>query len=329
MGLKDLEINVKPDEDDEEELEIVEEDEDELEDEEDIVDEEDSEEEDKEKSLDEDEDEDEEVEVRSRENDRIRSLVESEKILESKINEEIKEKYEIKKKLIETQKTARDTNVAILEGHVKLLKMQMAKAQEEGDSNSFVDLNEQMAKALADVKALKTWEPETLEEPKEFKKKEQKEQVDVASAPAAAKKWLGKNSWFTNPQSPRDIKRQKEAIVYGQILESDGYSLESEDYFRMLDKRLEKLGLAKSKKSNVNSKESSDEGRKTEKRKISQTVQGASKVAQSKQNSKNKVTLTVEQQKIADLYGMSYAEYARELLKIENAKKNGQRMTTL
>lgn len=334
MGLKDLEIdlnNPKNLMEEEDDIEIEEEDEEDLELEEDVEEkEEDLETEEKVEESDEDEEDDEEIEFKSRENDRVRSLVEQEKILSSKLNEEIKEKYEIKKQLIETQKTARDTNVSILESHVKSLKSQMAKAQEEGESSLFVDLNEQMTKALNDIKALQSWKPEVLEEPKEYKRKEEKVQADVNDAPETAKNWLKRNSWFTNPKNPKDVKRQKEAIVYSQILESDGYSMDSDDFFKMIDKRLDKLGLAKNKKVDVESKESSDEGRKTEKRKISQTVQSSSRVAQSKQqNPKKKIVLSPEQRRIADLYGISYVDYAKELYKIETSKKGGSRMTTL
>lgn len=337
MALKELEIDLNNPknlmDEEEDDIEIVEEDEEEVSEDEESEQEDEVEDDSEEGFEDAEEDEDEEeveVQVKSRENDRVRSLVEQEKILAAKLNQELKEKHELKKKLIETQKTSRDTNVSILESHVKALKSQMAKAQEEGESSLFVDLNEKMTKALNDIKSLQTWQPEVLEELKEYKKKEEKTQADVADAPPAAQKWLKKNAWFSKPQSPKDIKRQKEAIVYSQILESDGYSMDSEDFFKMVDKRLDKLGLAKTKKSNVESKESSDEGRKTEKRKISQTVQNSSRVAQSKQqNPKKKITLSPEQRKIADLYGISYVDYAKELYKIETSKKGGSRMTTL
>ena len=110
MALKELEIDLNNPknlmDEEEDDIEIVEEDEEEVSEDEESEQEDEVEDDSEEgfEDVEEDEDEEEvEVQVKSRENDRVRSLVEQEKILAAKLNQELKEKHELKKKLIETK----------------------------------------------------------------------------------------------------------------------------------------------------------------------------------------------------------------------------------
>lgn len=334
--------NLKNDNEDDFEIELMEESEDSFEDfeddfeeedvddsemdsEEEVVEEDNFEDEDEDDFEDDDEDEEEaSAKPNSRENDRIRSLVEARKVTETRLAQEKEKRKELEKRMIALQKTSQETSINLLKNNLTAVKKQMIKAQEEGNAETIIDLQEQLSKTQMDLAALESWEVPKLSEDEEDDVKQ--------PIPYDAQLWLGKNKWFQNPVTPRDKKRQKEAIKYSEMLIEEGYSYETPEFYEMVDNRLEKLGLANAKKNKVKStKSSSDktEGRKTQKKKISQTVQGASRTPASKSSSRKKITLTPEQQKIARLYDMTYAEYAAELMKIEASAKGGKRMTTL
>jgi hypothetical protein len=225
------------------------------------------------------------------------------------------------------QKSTVATSISILKDNLKGIKKQMLQARESDNNEEYIELQERLNKTQMDLVALESWKPEEIEEPKEDKTPKTK---SLEEAPQSVRDWANKNTWFKNPATPEDRKRQREAVTYSETLIMEGYDIESPEFFKMIDDRLVKLGLAKEDKTSVKSKskdKDSSEGRK--KAKISQTVQGASRTPASRKKSKNKVTLTPEQQKIAELYGMTHLEYAKELLEIEKSEKAGKRMTTL
>lgn len=295
--------------------------------------EEDSDEEFEDDEDEEEDDSDEELEKTEkkskRENDRVRTLVEQRKATEAALEKERKEKLALRTQMIELQKATQKTNTNLLTNHIKSLKGQMVKAQEDGEVEQLIDLQEQLNKTQMDLNQLENWKPEEITE---AEKRAATHKVEPT--PMAAQDWFEDNPWFQNPQTKQDRKRQREAIAYADILVDEGYSLESEALYEMVNERLEKLGLANTDENDVESKKSSkksSKGRKTSKKRISQTVQGASRSPNSRKNksSRKKIILSPEQQRIAALCGMSNQEYAQELIKIEQSKKSGQRMTPI
>jgi len=291
---------------------------------------------------DDDDDDDAEVEEvkttsSSRENDRIRSLIEEKKLREQQVLEKEEENYKLRKQMIDLQKATKDSSLVLLKEQMEALKKQMARAQEEGDHTLSVELQAKLNQAQLNASALESWKAPELPEKPTRQQQQTQEPADISTAPPATRKWLRQNSWFQQPATKEDSKRQKEAIAYASILAEEGYSYDEQEFFDKIDKRLRQLGLAKPTKKGVQSKmkdkNSSNEGRKIEQRKkISQTVQSASRSTQSKaldSNSRKKVTLSPEQQRIADLFEMTYQEYAIEMLKREKAEKAGSKMTPL
>lgn len=328
----DFEIDMEDDEDEDLEVSMGDDDED-IEDEE--------EPEDKPKAKDEEDDEDEDIEEAprgSRENDRIRTLVEQRNKEREERKKDRDKTRELEKKLIETQKATVATNKALLEKNIKFIKSSLVKAQEAGEHETQVNLQEELNKSQLDLAALNSWKEPVLPEAddddiEEFEEPKQTQQDAINTAPKATRKWLKNNEWFTNPKSKKDARKQKEAIAYSKILvEDEGLSLEDEELYQKVDERLEMLGLASSDKDSVKSggkSSNSEEGRKTRK-KISQTVQGVSRTSASRSNSSPKTyVLTAEQRKIADLYGIPYKEFAKEAAKLERAEKAGQRMVEI
>lgn len=332
---ENIESNEESHEEVDDDNDDVQEDEDEDVDDNDTSEEEDGDD-DEESDLDDDqnEDEDEDKPRGRRENHRIRSLVEERNIERAEREKAQKKAKDLAKQYVNLQKTTVESGKSLLKNHIESLKNQMVSAADAEDTKLSVDLQEKLNKAQQDLAALDNWQEPVIEEDEEDTSKNTKQNKEP---PLATQKWLRKNVWFQNPSSDRDAARQAAAISYSNKLISEGYTMEDSELFELVDKRLVKLGLAPKNKNGVKSKaskgentRSSDNGRKKPK-KISQRIQGGSRNPDSNksQSQRRKVTLTVEQQQIAELYGMTHEEYAREVLKIEDAKKAGRSMVPL
>lgn len=278
-------------------------------------------------------DEDEVVERNSRANARVRQAVSEKNEAQRIAQEALEAKEEAQAQLVEFQKQTVKSNIDILKNQIESLKVQLTKAHSEGDHSSVVDLQTKLSDAQLQLKSYESWKPEEKQKPKE--ETETTAKPSTETPPVEFLEWSEQNPWFENPKSKLDRDKQAEAILYSQKLALEGYSLEDEELYEMVDKRLEKLGLAKTTTNRVKSKKPKDKtskvtSSKRRKKKISQTVQGASRTSSKKSTlNKNKVTLTPEQMKIAELYGISYEDYAKEVLKIQKADEKGARMTTL
>ena len=259
-----------------------------------------------------------------RENDRIRSLIEERNSEREFLNKAKEENLVLKKQMLELQKNTVKSSIGVLKDHISGLKKQMVLAKDTDETESFIDLQEKLNKAQLDLSALESWNPPEIKEKVETKSSE---------IPEVVKDWMEENPWFRMPISDSDKKMQRAAVIYSERLTEMGYDIKTKEYFEALDEYMVSKGfdvtvVAKKESDDVESKnEISSEGRK--KKKISQTIQGASRKPVTSQKSKTKIVLSTQQQSIADLYGMSYAEYARELLRVEQSEKAGKRMTTL
>jgi hypothetical protein len=289
--------------------------------------------------------EDEDLPASKRENDRIRSLNEKAKLNEKLAYEEKKKRIEAEKKMVEFQTTTVETNKKQLKNLESSLKTRLKKAQEEGNSDEVVELTDQLMEVKQDLSMLEQWKAPVVEEIEDeatFNKR-QSAISTPEEAPKAAQKWLAKNPWFQNPVTAKDRERIQEALFYNNKLTQQGMTYDDPEFYELMDARLSSLGLAPKTKGNVNLNKDKDSSERRKKqsenantsnepsrKKISQTVKGASRhVSAKKSSQKNKIVLSKEQQEIAELYGMTNREYALELRKIEEAEKKGSRMVTL
>lgn len=344
MALTELKINRKPQKDisgvnSEEDVEILFEDDDfnpnlGLDDDDDdfeIAEEEDNEEEYEDTEEDDlgegdDEEEAEEPEEKprgKRENDRIRTLIEERNRERDATRKAREENLSLQKQMVEMQKKTVESTKGVLKNHVDSLKAQMAQAHENDDTKTYVDLNSQLTKAQTDLAALEAWEAPEI--PKEIPEEKHND------TPQAFMDWSYDNPWFAKPESRDDRIKKQEAIDYSETLVKKGYSMETKEFFDMIDDHIDSLGLAEEKPNEVKSKQKSEKSSKRRKKsKISQTVQGASRTTASKKKSnKNKIVFTKSDLELIDALGLTPAEYAEEMIRLEKTKKTGSRMTPL
>lgn len=274
---------------------------------------------------------DEKLEKRkSRSQERIRQLANERRLeKEARIKAE-KELFALRKTQIERDK---ETNKAQKEYLTRLtgnLKEQIKKAYEADDHSLAVDLQEQLSEAKATLHSLNTWKPEEIGEFDESKYNTPSKDDIFLNAPEPMQEWLENNSWFTNPSTPAEKAKVQVAVNISNELLAKGLEDSSEEFYEQIDRILEKKGLASSTRTKVQSNKVKNSSRRktlkpsSGKKIVSQKVQGASRTT-AKSSNKNKVLLTTEEKKLADLYGMTYAEYAKEKLRIEKANANGER----
>lgn len=281
-----------------------------------------------------DEEDPKEEEGRTRYNKRIQQVITQRNEERARAQKLAEEQREWQKKYQELQQEMVSSQVSLLEQNKDALKTQIIQATEQGDSAKAIDLQEKLTQVTTQIQAYNAWKPDEISEDVDAKASTQQQQ----EIPIALEEWLMENPWFQNQQTDEDIEKAAIADAYSRVLLKKGYTYEDPDLYELVDEKLSSLGLAKGKTKMLKSKNKSSETdvknkqTKKPKKKVSQIVQGSSRstTATSKaQNSKKKITLTREQQNIADVMGISYKEYADELRKIEEAEQKGSRMTPL
>jgi hypothetical protein len=269
-----------------------------------------------------------------RENKRIRNLVSEKNELKAKMEKERQDRLALQKQLQELQKATVESNKTLLKDNIETIKGQIKTAMNEGDHDQVIELQSKMSDYQLQLKAQESWKPEEIvEEP-------QQQQNEL---PEAFLDWESQgNEWFRNPRNATERQMQQEAVMYANVLEQQGLTVNDEEFYTMVSDRLDKLGLASSNtkrvKSDTTDKKSS-KGRKTtqstkpKNKKISQRVQGGSrtpaKSTRTKKSQENKVTLTPEQISLAETLGITPREYAQEVLKIQRSQQKGNKMTSI
>jgi len=321
--------DVEEEEDDEEDEETYEEDEADTKDADDGATDSDEEDDDEDGS---DEDDAKAKEGSDRYNKRIREVITQRNAQREETLAARKEAHALKIRNAELQKEMVESNKALLAKHNSALKSQIKAAHDEGDITKAVELQEELMKATTQLQAFEAWTPEEIADEDLSSTTDNNPQTQ--KVPLELQVWVEANPWFSNPQSEEDQERIAVADAVSRVLLNKGLTYEDAELYEQVDSKLNKLGLAKGNpkvvKSTNQSSETDVKPKKTRK-KVSQTVQGASRTtpkAASKRKSR-KITLDAEQKRIAKTMGISYKEYADELLRIESSKNSGERMTPL
>lgn len=273
-----------------------------------------------------DEEEPKERSRKSRSNERIRQLVAEKN--ESKAREEAKdaEAREWQEKYIELQKETVETNKTLLKQHKESIKAQLAQAHEAGDTAKLIDLQEQLSDVSSHLNAYESWQPPKLEQQPKEKPKETTQSEGITPE---FEDWLLDNTWFQNPKTDEDLEKVALADAYAKLLMHKGYTMDDPEFFNLVDEKLENK-VAKKKETVVESKKSSKKDVKNTKKrkKVSQTVQGASRTSATSQSGKpsrrkKTVSLSTSEKAIADQMGLTHKEYADEKYRLDNLETNG------
>jgi hypothetical protein len=293
------------------------------------------------KTVESDEDEvlqKEESKKTSRAEKRIRELVAQRKAAETERTNAYEENKRLREELNTFKKTTVSSQKELIKDSVVAAKKQLKIALDSDDNDAIVEAQAALNTAQSRLSVIESIREEDFVEDEKPVQTTQK--ANASDGPAAMQDWLEDNQWFQNPTNQREGAKIQTAVGIYNLLVSEGEDPNSEEFYEALDQRLgvlvgKKQKVDKNIENDVQSSsddESSSDAQtvKREKKKISQTVQGASRTPnQTSQTQKNKVTLSTDQQRIADSLGISHKEYARQLLRVEAASKRGEKMVEL
>jgi hypothetical protein len=275
----------------------------------------------------------------SRYSQRVRELVAQRKATEAEKQVLLERTKKLEDELKTFKKVTVTSQKELLKDSVNSAKKQLKIALDSDDHDAVVE-----AQTALNTAQLRLTSIESIKE-EDFDVEDEQvittKQYSASDAPIAMQDWLEENSWFQNPRNQKDSAKIQMAIGMYNMLVAEGEDPESDDFYIKIDEKLGKKVSTKKEefdndiendvKSTSDKHSSSDDQTvKREKKKISQTVQGASRTPhQTSQSQKNRVSLSPEQQQFADSLGISHKEYAKQLLKIEAASKRGDKMVEL
>lgn len=184
-------------------------------------------------------------------------------------------------------------------------KQAAKQAFEAGDTDAFVEAQEQLVEAKGKVDRLKNL-PQTLQ-PKENVVKSAEPQIDPKT-----RAWYDRNPWWG-----QDRRKTLVALAIHQELVEKGVNPSSDEYFNQLDRELGQTFTVANSQSESRP-ESKPEVRQEPKPKPASVVAPASR-----STAPRKIVLTKSAERIAKNLGLTLEQYARQVLEDERKKANG------
>ena len=195
-----------------------------------------------------------------------------------------------------------ETLKAKAEAEMEMARRKYKEAQETYDADTMLEAQENLTDAKMKLEAAKNFKPTPLQVDQEVVQTQQQ----VSQAPnldERTQRWQAKNQWFGTPGY-----EELTAFALGlhQKLVTTGYDPRTEEYFERIDSRMKQVfpevfeGETKPSKA-------------TPAKRPATVVASANRSPGAKKN----VTLTASAARIADKFGISHEQYAREFLKLE------------
>jgi hypothetical protein len=189
------------------------------------------------------------------------------------------------------------------EADLEMARRKYKDAQESYDSDAMLEAQESLTDAKMRLEAARNFRPTPLQVPDEVVQTQQ-QQIETPRLDEKTLRWQAKNQWFG---SPGYEELTAFALGLHQKLVATGYDPRSDEYFERIDSRMQQVfpeiyeGSTKSNRAGP-------------------TKRPATVVASASRSSgaKKSVRLTKTAARLADKFGISHEEYAREYLKLES-----------
>jgi len=189
------------------------------------------------------------------------------------------------------------------EADLEMARRKYKDAQESYDSDAMLEAQESLTDAKMRLEAARNFKPTPLQVPDEVVQTHQ-QQIEAPRPDEKTLRWQAKNQWFG---SPGYEELTAFALGLHQKLVATGYDPRSDEYFERIDSRMNQVfpeiyeGNTKSNKAGP-------------------TKRPATVVASASRSSgaKKSVKLTKTAARLADKFGISHEQYAREYLKLES-----------
>lgn len=195
-----------------------------------------------------------------------------------------------------------ETLKAKAEAEMEMARRKYKEAQETYDADAMLEAQENLTDAKMKLEAAKNFKPTPLQVDQEVVQTQQQ----VSRAPnldERTQRWQAKNQWFG---SAGYEELTAFALGLHQKLVSTGFDPRTEEYFEKIDSRMKQVFPEVF--------QSEDKPQKAEPAKRPATVVAS---ATRSPGAKKNVKLTASAARIADKFGISHEQYAREFLKLE------------
>jgi hypothetical protein len=189
------------------------------------------------------------------------------------------------------------------EADLEMARRKYRDAQESYDTDAMLEAQESLTDAKMRLEAARNFRPAPLQVPDDVVQTHQ-QQIESPKLDEKTLRWQAKNQWFGNPGY-----EELTAFALGlhQKLVATGYDPRSDEYFERIDSRMHQVfpeiyeGNTKSTKAGPNKRPAT-------------VVASASRSS----GAKKSVKLTKTAARLADKFGLTHEQYAREFLKLES-----------
>lgn len=189
------------------------------------------------------------------------------------------------------------------EADLEMARRKYKDAQETYDSEAMLEAQESLTDAKMRLEAARNFRPAPLQVPEEVVQTQQR-QIETPQLDEKTLRWQAKNQWFGTSGY-----EELTAFALGlhQKLVATGYDPRSDEYFERIDSRMKQVFP-----------EIFEDG--TRSAKAASNKRPATVVASASRSSgaKKSVKLTKTAARLADKFGISHEQYAREYLKLES-----------
>lgn len=271
---------------------------------------------------------------KSRAKERIRELVRSNKELERELEAERARGRQLARKFLDGEHQSRETLISNMKAQVSILNKQVAEALQNGDSESVVNLNNDIVDLKVQIATLDQNKPKTS---KEMDEEDQDDVKPTRPQPRTSQKAL---DWVADyPEFKTDPVFNAAALAVNNVLIREGYDPDTDDFYEELNERLSKkfpevFGTDEENDVEYNEmtesaspQKSKSFGRKT-KEAPKQIVSGASRGTRnvntggSTKTNKDAVKLSPQDIRTAEEWGWSLVKMAKYKQHIEKAKRS-------
>jgi len=167
---------------------------------------------------------------------RIRKLVAERKEAEEKEQAAAQELSELKDRLFKLEQGSQNQQAEDFQKRYNDTKAALRKATEEGDTDAQIDFTEQLADMRSAIRIQEIQRQQQAQQaisPTVGKA----QQTATNPAPAKAMEWWQKNNWFNSKGFEKETALARAIDVQ---LDLEGFDKNSEDYYKMLNTRLQK-----------------------------------------------------------------------------------------
>lgn len=183
-----------------------------------------------------DDDEEEEERKPPRRDNRINQLTAQRRAAERAAEAEAEKNALLQKRLEALEANNHNAEVQRFQANYNQTKSELRKAAEEGDTDKQIELTERIADMRASARIMDMQRAQAPAAQSQ-QAQPQAEEAPRTPPPPQAMTWWNQNRWFNSPGN--EIETQAARYIDTQ-LDSEGYDQNSDEYYKELDRRLQK-----------------------------------------------------------------------------------------